>query len=144
MGSRTAIYTLAVLLFAGGVFAWFVMRTPPADSSKAVLTPEAKSYVKNLKLSEVSMKSTESYVKQMVTEIEGKITNAGDRPVKQVEVYCIFYNSYNEVVLRERVPIVKTALQPGEMRPFRMPFDTIPASWNNQMPQLVIALIDFT
>jgi len=144
VGSRTAIYTLAVLLFGGGVLAWFVMRTPPANSSKAALTAEAKSYVKNLKLSEVSMKATESYVKQMVTEIEGKITNAGDRPVKQVDVYCIFYNSYNEVVLRERVAIVKTSLQPGEMRPFRMPFDTIPGSWNNQMPQLVIALIDFT
>jgi len=144
VGSRTAIYTLAVLLFAGGVLAWFVMRTPPTNSSRAALTPEAKSYVKNLKLSEVSMKATESYVKQMVTEIEGKITNAGDRPVKQVDVYCIFYNSYNEVVLRERVAIVKTSLQPGEMRPFRMPFDTIPGSWNNQMPQLVIALIDFT
>jgi hypothetical protein len=143
VGSRTAIYTLAVLLFAGGILAWFVMRTPTADSSKITLTPGAKSYVRNLKLSEVSMKATESYVKQMVTEIEGKITNAGDRAVKQVQVYCIFYNSYGEVVLRERVPIVKSALQPGEMRSFRMPFDNIPGSWNNQMPQLVIALIDF-
>ena len=143
MGSRSAIYTLAVLLFAGGIMAWFIMRAPPADSSKVTLTPEAKGYVRNLKLSEVSMKATESYVKQMVTEIEGKITNAGDRAVKQVQVYCVFYNSYGEVVLRERVPIVRSALQPGEMRPFRMPFDTIPGSWNNQMPQLVIALIDF-
>ena len=144
MGSRTAIYTLAVLLFAGGIMAWFMMRQPPADSSRVTLTPEARSYVRNLKLSEVSMKATESYVKQMVTEIEGKITNGGDRAVKQVQVYCIFYNSYGEVVLRERVAIVKSALQPGETRPFRMPFDTIPGSWNNQMPQLVIALIDFT
>jgi hypothetical protein len=29
------------------------------------------------------------------------------------------------------------------MRPFRLPFDDIPASWNNQMPQLVIARIGF-
>src|SRR5260370_30934413 len=100
------------------------MGTPPVDSSKAVLTPEAKSYVRNLKLSEVSMKATESYVKQMVTEIEGKITNAGDRAVRRVEVYCIFYNSYNEVGLRQRVPIVTTAVQSGEIRPFRIPFGT--------------------
>ena len=136
MGSRTAIYTLAVLLFAGGILGWFIMRQPPANTSTVTLTPEAKSYVRNLKLSEVSMKATESYVKQMVTEIEGKIANAGDRAVKQVQVYCIFYNSYGEVVLRERVPIVKSTLQPSEMRPFRMPFDNIPGSWNNQMPSL--------
>jgi hypothetical protein len=63
--------------------------------------------------------------------------------VKVAEVYCIFYNSYGEMVLRERVPIVKSVLKPGESRDFRLPFDTIPASWNNQMPQLVIARIEF-
>ena len=54
------------------------------------------------------MKATESYVQQTITEIEGKITNCGDRTVKHADVYCIFYNSYGQVVLRERVPIVKT------------------------------------
>ena len=89
------------------------------------------------------MKATESYVKQMVTEIEGKITNGGARVVKQVDVYCIFYNVYGEVVLRKRVPIVKSLVKPGESRSFRLPFDEIPESWNNQMPQLVIAGIEF-
>ena len=89
------------------------------------------------------MKATESYVGQTVTEIEGKITNAGDRTVKHADVFCIFYNAYGEVVLRERVPIVRAALKPGETRAFRLPFDDIPDGWNNQMPQLVIARIEF-
>jgi hypothetical protein len=142
VGSRTAIYTLAVVLFVGGVFAWVITRSTPSNSPSA-LTPEARAYVRNLALSEVTMKATESYVKQMVTEIEGKITNSGGRTVKLAEVHCIFYNSYGEMVLRERVPIVKSVLKPGESRDFRLPFDTIPASWNNQMPQLVIARIEF-
>jgi hypothetical protein len=142
VGSRTAIYTLAVVLFVGGVLAWFVTRSTPS-SSPSPLTPEAKAYVRNLGLSEVSMKATDSYVNQMVTEIEGKITNSGGRTVKLAEVHCIFYNSYGEMVLRERVPIIKSVLKPGESRDFRLPFDTIPASWNNQMPQLVIARIEF-
>ena len=143
MGSRTAIYTLAVVLFVGGVFAWVVTRSTPSSTLPSALTPEAKAYVRNLALSEVSMKATESYVKQMVTEIEGKITNNGGRTVKLAEVHCIFYNSYGEMVLRERVPIIKSVLRPGESRDFRLPFDTIPASWNNQLPQLVIARIEF-
>jgi hypothetical protein len=35
-------------------------------------------------------------------------------------------------------------LKPGESRDFRLPFDDIPGSWNNQMPQLVIARIEFS
>ena len=143
MGSKSAIYILAVMLFVGGALAWYINRPQPA-SDASPLTPEAKAYVRNLQLSDVTMKATESYVKQMVTEIEGRITNAGARAVRQADVFCIFYNSYGEVILRERVPIVTGGLKPGETKSFRLPFDDIPGSWNNQMPQLVIARIGFS
>ena len=143
MGSKTAIYTLAVLLLLGGVLLWYVSRSQPS-SSLAPMKPEDKAYVHSLELSDVTMKATESYVKQTITEIEGKITNTGNRTVKEAELYCIFYNVYGEVVIRERVAIVKSVLKPGESRPFRLPFDDIPDGWNNQMPQLVIAHIEFT
>lgn len=142
MANKTVIYTVAALLVLAGIVTWFVLRSS-ASTTPAPLTPTAKSYVRNLKLSEVTMKATESYVGQTVTEIEGKIANAGDRTVKRAEVFCIFYNSYGEVVIRERVPIVTALLKPGETRAFRLPFDDIPAGWNNQMPQLVIAHIEF-
>jgi hypothetical protein len=142
VASKNLIYALAVLLFLGGIVAWFSLRRHETGST-TTLTPDAKAYVRNLKLSEVTMKATESYVGQTVTEIEGKIANAGDRTVKHADVYCIFYNSYGEVVIRERVAIVTSPLKPGESRAFRLPFDDIPSGWNNQMPQLVIARIEF-
>jgi hypothetical protein len=132
-----------VVLLVCGVLTWIVLHPAAPANALPPLTPEAKAYVRNLQLSEVTMKATESYVKQMVTEIEGKITNSGDRTVKLAEVYCIFYNSYGEMILRDRVKIVTSPLKPGESRAFRLPFDTIPSSWNNQMPQLVIARIEF-
>jgi len=139
---KTAIYALAIALALAGGLLWFVNRPKPVEAT-APLSSDAKAYVRNLQLTDVTMKATESYVKQTVTEIEGKITNTGNRTVSQAELYCVFYNSYGEVILREKAPIVRTALKPGEMRPFRLPFDDIPASWNNQMPQLVIARIGF-
>ncbi len=49
--------------------------------------------------------------------------------------------------MSERVPIVRRVkgkpFQPGETRPFRLPFDNIPSGWNQVLPQLVIARIDF-
>lgn len=142
VNNKVAIYVLAAVLVVGGALTWFVSRPRP-DVTAAPLTADAKTYVRNLQLADVSMKATESYVGQTVTEIEGKITNGGQRSVSQVDVNCVFYNVYGEVILRERVAIVKGSLKPGETKNFRLPFDDIPGSWNNQMPQLVIARIEF-
>lgn len=93
------------------------------------------------------MEAKESYMKHTLVEITGKLTNKGDRGLRLVEINCVFYDPYGQLVLRERVPIVKRTggapLKPGETRSFRLPFDSIPSSWNQALPQLVIARIDF-
>lgn len=142
MGSKTLLYVFAIAIVAAGGLLWVVNR-PKRVEATAPLSSDAKAYVRNLQLTDVTMKATESYVGQTVTEIEGKIANAGDRTINRAEVNCVFYNSYGEVILREKVPIVVTNLKPGESRTFRLPFDDIPGSWNRQMPQLVIARIEF-
>lgn len=142
MGSKIGGVVVAIAAIAAGLLLWFVNRPKAAEVANP-LSADAKAYVRNLKLSEVTMKATESYVGQTVTEIEGKIANAGERTVQHADVFCIFYNAYGEVILREKVPII-TNLKPGETRSFRLPFDDIPGGWNNQMPQLVIARIEFT
>jgi hypothetical protein len=141
-----AFFVLGLVLIVGGGF-WFLDRqarnVKPAQS---VLTPEGKAYVRNLKLSGVEMKAAKAYMNQMLVEIVGKITNAGDRRLKSVELNCVFYDPYGQLVLRERVPIVRErtgGLNPGETKDFRLPFDTIPASWNQTMPQMVIAAVVF-
>ena len=100
-----------------------------------------------LKLSEVQMEAHESYMKQQVVEITGKIGNTGDRVLEQVVLICVFRDAYGQVLLRERVPIVSKrmgGLAPNETKPFRMPFDNIPEGWNQALPELVIAEIDFS
>ena len=129
------------------VAAWSFMdyrarKNPP---KLPVLTAEAKQYVHNLQLSDVEMKATESYMKQKVVEIVGKIANNGSRTVNMVEINCVFRDPYGQVVLRERVAIVGRAgpLAPGTTKSFRLAFDNIPESWNQALPDLVIAQIVF-
>ena len=110
------------------------------------LTGEARAYAGKLKLTNVEMKAHESYLKQSVVEIVGNIQNVGGRIVKTVEIRCVFYDAYGQVVLRKRVPIVSAkigAVAPEQIKPFRLPFDDIPESWNQMMPQLVMAAIEF-
>jgi hypothetical protein len=118
-------------------------KEPPAPPP---LTGAARAYARNLKLTNVEMKAHESYLKQSVVEIQGNIQNVGDRIIKTVEINCVFYDSYGQVVLRERVPIVSPkigAVAPEQIKAFRLPFDNIPESWNQMLPQLVMAGVEF-
>jgi hypothetical protein len=136
---------LVLVLGLGGFFYLdrAAKKPPPAPPP---LTGAARAYAGRLKLTNVEMKAHESYLKQSVVEIVGNIQNAGDRVVKTVEITCVFYDAYGQVVLRERVPIVSPkigAVAPEQIKPFRLAFDNIPESWNQVMPQLVMAGIEF-
>lgn len=139
------IVLIALVLAGGGVVAYLEL-APHKPAAEAPLTPEARAYIGNLKLSDVGMKAAKNYFSQMVVEIGGNITNAGDRNLDTVEIYCVFYDYYNQVTLRQRVAIVSPkmgGLKPGATKNFRLPFDNLPESWNQMMPQLVIAAVKF-
>ena len=138
------ISLVLALGIAGFVFLERASKQPPPVPPP--LTGEAKAYVKNLRLSNVDMKAHESFLKQSIVEITGEIGNAGDRTMKSIELNCIFSDPAGLPVLRQRVAIVTAqmgGLKPGETKQFRLPFDTVPETWNNVMPQLVIAGITF-
>ena len=139
----TGAIVVALGFGAWSFYDYWARRHPPAPP---VLTAEAKQYVHNLKLSEVEMKAAESYMKQKVVEITGKIANNGPSTINVVEINCVFRDAYGQVVLRERVAIVGRrtgTLAPAGQKSFRLAFDNIPDSWNQGLPDLVIAQIVF-
>lgn len=140
-----AAVLIALVLAGAGVVAYLEF-APRKPAAQATLTPEARAYVGNLKLADVTMKATKNYFSQVVVEISGNITNAGDRNLDTVEINCVFQDYYDQMNLRQRVPIVSPkmgGLKPGETKSFRLPFDNIPDSWNQKMPLLVIASVTF-
>ena len=144
-----AAIVILLVLAAGAAGFWYLNRLsqqgPPLPPP---LTGEARAYIHSgfLRITNSDMQAHESYLKQEVVEITGNITNTGDRVLGTVEIVCVFYDPYGQVILRERVPIVSRKMQklaPGESKPFRLAFDNVPESWNHVMPQMVIAAIDF-
>ena len=152
---------VALLGLAGFLYLDRMSKQPPAGPAPP--SSEARAYAKNLRfvaddgvmLENPKMESHESYLKQSIVEISGNILNAGDRPVDSVEVTWLFKEPgtmmpdgqlYQEVIWRERTFLVtkKTGgLAPGQFRPFKLSFDNVPDSWNQAMPNLVIAGIGF-
>ena len=140
-----ALIVLA-LIVVGAIGVGAYVKYGPKPGESRALTPDAKAYTRNLELAEVGIKATASYVGSEVVEITGKIGNRGDRVLNQVDVNAVFYDTQAQVILRQRVPIVRPKdgpLKPGETRAFRLPFDAIPGNWSRTPPQLVIAGIEF-
>ena len=146
---------IGFVLVVGLAGFWYLERLskqPPPGPPP--LTGAAREYVKFLKFVAADgqtaeapqMEAHESYLKQSIVEITGNLLNAGDRVLNSVEINCIFYDPYGQMILRDRVSVVtrKTGgIAPREAKAFRLAFDNIPDSWNQMMPQMVIAGIDF-
>ena len=136
---------LAMILILGA-FSWLTFGPKPPPPPPPVLTAEAKQYLGNLELSNVHMQAAENMVNQRVVEILGDITNKGGRTIKLAEVTCIFRDYNGHELKRERVAIIGQTtglLPPSASKPFRLPFDDIAETWNQVLPTLVIAQIQF-
>ncbi len=141
-----ALIISAAVVLALIVGLLYLSRPTKKTSQEEPASAEAKAYVSNLRLSDVTMKASENFMKQQVVEIQGKIGNKGPRPLQTVEVYCLFYGVDGHEVYRERLPIVQaksSPLKPDEVRSFRLPFDSLPDGWNQALPKMVIARIAF-
>jgi hypothetical protein len=93
------------------------------------------------------MQASENFMKQRLVEVQGKLSNDGPRALQAVDIYCLFYGIDGREIYRERVPILPAKsrpLQPQETRDFRLPFDTLPDTWNQAVPRMVIARITFS
>ena len=129
-----------------GVFGWLTFGPAPAAPPPPRLTQEGKAYLSSLALSNVHMQAAESYVNSRLVEILGEISNKGNRTVKVAEVTCVFSDYSGVEIARERAFVVggrSGSLAPGETKSFRLPFDTIPENWNQAMPTLIIAQLQF-
>ncbi|MES1257429.1 MAG: FxLYD domain-containing protein [Acidobacteriota bacterium] len=129
-----------------GVLGWLTFGPPPIPPAAPKLTQEARAYLPQLALSNVHMQAAENYVNARLVEILGEISNKGNRTIKVAEVTCVFSNYSGVEIARERALVVggrSGSLAPGETKSFRLPFDTIPETWNQALPTLIIAQIQF-
>ncbi len=140
------LVALVVLLLAG--------RNKAAGP--ATIQPLA-AYAANLPLSQLAMSESTSLSGGKSTFIDGHIQNTGTQTVSGVMVQVLFRN--NEAMppqietlplslIRTREPYVDTQpvsaapLKPGDERDFRLIFESLPANWNMQMPEIRLIQVD--
>jgi Protein of unknown function (DUF2393) len=108
-------------------------------------------YAPSLPLSQLAMSESTSLSGGKSTFIDGHVQNTGHQTVTGVTVQVLFSNDEKMppqietlplALVRTREPYVDTQpvgaapLKPGDERDFRLIFETIPANWNTQMPEV--------
>ncbi len=108
-------------------------------------------YAASLPLSQLAMSESTSLSGGKSTYIDGHIQNTGDRTVSGVTVQVLFRNdeamppridTVPLSLIRTREPYIDTQpvsaapLKAGDGRDFRLIFESIPANWNMQLPEI--------
>lgn len=127
-----------------------------AGRHKAAAPPTIQplaAYAANLPLSQLAMSESTSLSGGKSTFIDGHIQNTGNQTVSGIMVQVIFRNdeamppqidTLPLSLIRTREPYIDTQsvssapLKPGDERDFRLIFESIPANWNTQIPEIHI------
>ncbi len=143
---------LAVLI----VVVMLVLAGRHKASSPTTIQPVA-AYAANLPLTGLAMSESTSLSGGKSTFIDGHIQNTGNQTVTGVTVQVIFRNEeamppqidtlpLSLVRTREPYidiqPVSAAPLKPGDERDLRLIFESIPANWNQQMPEIRIIQVD--
>jgi hypothetical protein len=125
-------------------------------AAPATIQPPAP-YAANLPLSQLAMSESTSLSGGKSTFVDGHIKNTGNQTVTGITVQVVFRNNESMPpqietaplsLIRTREPYVDTQpvsaapLKPGDERDFRLIFESLPANWNMEMPEVRIIQVD--
>ncbi len=114
-------------------------------------------YAANLPLTQLAMSESTSLSGGKSTFIDGHVQNTGGQTVAGITVQVVFRNdeamppqieTLPLSLIRTREPYIDTqpvsaaSLKAGDERDFRLIFESIPANWNQQMPEIRIIQVD--
>jgi hypothetical protein len=116
----------------------------------------ADPYAANLPVSGLRMSEATSFSGAKVTYVDGQITNNGSQTLSAITVQVGFHSDTGQFALRLALPLsfIRTRqpyvdlepvsaapIGPGQSRDFRLIFDTVPAEWNQQYPEIRVVSV---
>ena len=144
----TTIYILTAAAALVVVVGALVLVTRPRSERPSVpaLDADQKAYISQIVISDARMSAAENFLGHTVVYLDGRVTNRGDRAVRQIKIQMEFVDILNQVVLRETASPLDPKvgpLQPGKARDFQVAFDHLPAEWNQAAPTVTVQSVQF-
>lgn len=144
VAAAVVIVGLVVLIVLGG-------HSNPESGSTGTGMAAADPYAASLSIGGLQMSEATSFSGAKVTYVDGQIANSGNRTLTAITVQVGFHSDVGQYAqrvavpltfIRTRQPYVDTEpvsaapIKPGEQRDFRLIFDSVPADWDLQFPEL--------
>jgi hypothetical protein len=145
IAAAAVILGLGVLVLFGG------HANPDSQSANTTGMAPPDPYAANLNIGGLQMSEATSFSGAKVTYIDGQITNNGNRTLTAIIVQVGFHSDVGQFAQRLAVPLsfIRTRqpyvdlepvsaapIEPGQSHDFRLIFDTVPADWNLQYPEI--------
>jgi hypothetical protein len=144
---RIALVAAGALALLVVVFFYLFSSGPHSGSGRKAhppFGPEEESYAPSVEFRHFSMSRAENFIHQEVTMLSGEVSNAGGRPLAEIELTIEFHDSLHQVVLRENRRLLGAALlAPNQQRSFTISFEHIPNDWNRQIPAVRVTGLKF-
>jgi hypothetical protein len=149
---RLPVLSLVVMVILAGAFLFYFWlgrpspHTPARNQVHLPFGPAEQAYAGEIQFENIGLNRAENFLHQEITALTGEVVNAGDRPVRNVEVTVTYADELHQVVLREsRVLFASGAplLPPGGRREFEISYEHIPSSWNREMPGVNVTGLQF-
>ena len=147
------IVACAVVVLVLLALAFLGRRSAPVPEPGGAGMAAPAAYAASLPISSIEMSTADSFSGAKVTYIDGQIANTGNQTITGITAQVGFHNDLGQFAqrtvmpltfIRTRQPYVDTEpvsaapLKPGDRRPFRLIFDTLPPDWNQQLPEIRI------
>jgi hypothetical protein len=151
--TAVSIAVVAILILVIGFVA--LGRRKPEPNTPLTLRPNAP-YAANIEVTGIEMSEADSQLGGKSTYIDGHIVNHGQSTVTGIMAQVAFTNSVGMppqvgqtqmLRITSRDPYVDTEmlssqpLAPNEAMDFRLIFETVPANWNMQQPEIHLTQI---
>ena len=134
------------------VLGWLLLSSHRQRADREVtLNVQPDAYASQLSIGNLQMSEATSGTGSKVTYVDGVITNKGDKTVTGIYVVVTFKNDIGEppqktpmplTLIRTREPYVDIEpvsaepLKPGDSHEFRLIFDHVSSTWNQQYPTI--------
>ncbi len=154
ISARVLLIAAAAVIILVALLAVLTLRHAPTDTGQVAA---ADAYASHIILDGIELSEATNGTGGKVTYVDGTVKNTGTRVLTAATLQVAFGSDDSPSPQRQTVPLtlVRTRqpyvdiepvaaepIRPGEVREFRLIFDTVPANWNTKAPELRVIHAD--
>ena len=140
------VVVVALLVGAAVLFSRYSAPAGSEVEKPLPVGPVEQAYASRIHFLEPKMSRAANFLNQEVTYVFCSVENGGDRKIQQIEITIEFHDPFNQVILRDKQRLFLPTAQPflpGQLRDIQIPYEHIPAQWNNVFPSIVVTGLAF-